>query len=118
MLRPLAAALGLSPTPVREALLRLISEQALELDDRNTACVPVTAREVFLEIHGVRGDLEERITRELATHVTADEIAVMRAKHHDFILAYEAGSHMRRRWPMWFFTARRHGFRGVCLRSG
>lgn len=92
VLRPLAVALGLSPTPVREALLRLVSEQALELDDRNTACVPVTAREVFLEIHGVRGDLEERVTRELATHITADEIAVMRAKHHDFILAYEAGS--------------------------
>lgn len=89
VLRPLAASLELSPTPVREALLRLVSEQALELDERNTARVPTTTRALFLEIHGVRGDLEGRVTRDLITHITPEQIAVLREKHRNFIVAYE-----------------------------
>ncbi|MDE7546721.1 GntR family transcriptional regulator [Acetobacter fabarum] len=91
VLRPLAASLGLSPTPVREALLRLVSEQALVLDERNTACVPLTSRPVFLDIHGVREVLEERVTRDLAAHITPEQIAVLEEKHKAFIAAYEAG---------------------------
>lgn len=90
VLRPLAATLGLSPTPVREALLRLVSEQALALDDRNTACVPLTSRALFLEIHAVRGDLEERISRELVTHITPEQVAILADRHRAFIAAYEA----------------------------
>ncbi|MFT8675149.1 MAG: GntR family transcriptional regulator [Acetobacter sp.] len=91
VLRPVAATLGLSPTPVREALLRLVSEQALELDERNTACVPLTTRETFLEIHGVRGDLEERVTRELVTHITPEQVEILADRHKAFIAAFDAG---------------------------
>ena len=60
ILRPLAAELGLSPTPVREALLRLVSEQALCLDERGSAVVPVMNKAEFGELAEMRGDLEAR----------------------------------------------------------
>lgn len=91
VLRPLAASLKLSPTPVREALLRLVSEQALELDDRNTACVPALSRETFLEVHTLRGDLEERLTRNVAERILPEQIAVLEARHQAFIYGYLAG---------------------------
>lgn len=91
VLRPLAASLKLSPTPVREALLRLVSEQALELDDRNTACVPALSREVFQEVHPLRADLEERLTRNVAHRITPEQIAELEACHQSFIEGYLAG---------------------------
>ena len=60
ILRPLAARLGLSPTPVREALLRLVSEQALVLDERGSAIVPVMTAIQFREMCDMRSDLEAR----------------------------------------------------------
>ena len=60
ILRPLAAELGLSPTPVREALLRLVSEQALCLDERGSTIVPVMNKADFGELTEMRGDLEAR----------------------------------------------------------
>lgn len=90
VLRPLAASLALSPTPVREALLRLVSEQALELDERNTARVPQISRAAFLEIHALRGDIEVRLSRNVAEHITAEQIQVLRERHDAFIEAYQA----------------------------
>lgn len=83
--------LKLSPTPVREALLRLVSEQALELDERNTARVPVISRAVFVEIHALRADIEERLARNVAERITPEQIAALEECHNDFIRAYEAG---------------------------
>nr|WP_298796052.1 GntR family transcriptional regulator [uncultured Acetobacter sp.] len=91
VLRPLAASLKLSPTPVREALLRLVSEQALELDERNTARVPALSREVFQEVHPLRADLEERLTRNVAEYITPEQIAALEVCHQSFIDGYQAG---------------------------
>ena len=74
VLRPLAAELRLSPTPVREALLRLVSEQALALDERGTAIVPVIGLEEFREIIEIRCDLEGRAAARAALQATAAEI--------------------------------------------
>lgn len=74
VLRPLAAELKLSPTPVREALLRLVSEQALALDERGTAIVPVIRLEEFREITEIRCDLEGRAAARAALHGTPLEI--------------------------------------------
>ncbi|GAN62978.1 GntR family transcriptional regulator [Acetobacter indonesiensis NRIC 0313] len=90
VLRPLAASLKLSPTPVREALLRLVSEQALELDERNTARVPAISRAIFVEIHALRADIEERLARNVAEHIKPEQIAVLEECHNAFIRAYEA----------------------------
>lgn len=56
--RTLAAELGVSTTPLREALLRLASENALHIDSRGTVVVPVLTREAYVEIRDLRGHLE------------------------------------------------------------
>ena len=60
ILRPLASKLRLSATPVREALLRLVSEQALGLDERSSVIVPMLGTGDLDEIHELRIDLEGR----------------------------------------------------------
>ncbi len=74
ILRPLAAELGLSPTPVREALLRLVSEQALSLDDRGSAVVAIMDRAGFRELIEMRGDLEARAAERAARAASAAQI--------------------------------------------
>src|SRR4029077_4436058 len=56
--RLLASELGISTTPVREALARLASEKALELDHRNTVVVPTLTAERYEEIRDLRAQLE------------------------------------------------------------
>ncbi len=83
ILRPLAAELGLSPTPVREALLRLVSEQALCLDERGSAIVPVMNRADFGELAAMRGDLEARAAEraaEFADSAQIDELEQVNAR--------------------------------------
>lgn len=87
VLRPLAAELGLSPTPVREALLRLVSEQALDLNDRNTAVVPEITPASFREIHSLRVDLESRLIQAAALRATAEELDALSDVHEQFQLA-------------------------------
>src|SRR5690606_2426459 len=73
LLRPLSAQLGLSATPVREALLRLVSEQAPRLDERGTAVVPILDRASLLEVRDLRVLLEGRSARRAAEIATTDE---------------------------------------------
>ncbi len=86
VLRPLAAELRLSPTPVREALLRLVSEQALALDERGTAIVPVIGLEEFREIIEILCDLEGRAAAKAALWATSmeiEQIALLVREYHE-----------------------------------
>ena len=76
ILRPLAAKLRLSATPVREALLRLVSEQALGLDERSSVIVPTLGADDLDEIHELRIDLEGRAAE--LTAQKGDEAVVER----------------------------------------
>lgn len=58
--RSLAEEFGISPTPVRDAIQRLASEGALDLDDRGVATVPVLSVEQYVEIIALRIELEGR----------------------------------------------------------
>ena len=58
ILRTVAASLGISSTPVREALLKLASENALTLDVRGTVRVPEMTRDKYIEIRDLRVLLE------------------------------------------------------------
>jgi DNA-binding GntR family transcriptional regulator len=77
ILRPLAAKLGLSATPVREALLRLVSEQALGLDERNSVLVPTLGGEELDELQELRIDLEGRAAAVVAERATGQQVAVL-----------------------------------------
>lgn len=74
ILRPLASKLGLSATPVREALLRLVSEQALGLDERNSVLVPMLGGEDLDELEELRTDLEGRAAGVAARRASAAQL--------------------------------------------
>ncbi len=79
--RQLAAELGVSPTPVRDALLRLSSEGALELDARGIAWVPRLLPERYAELMDLRVELEGRAAARAAELATREEIARLREIH-------------------------------------
>lgn len=103
VLRPLAAELGISPTPVREALLRLVSEHALTLDSRGVVSVPVFDAGQYQEIRDLRLELEGQAAAAAVGHVTAQAIEEIEAadrafvkggKRHDFRMAWEANERL------------------------
>ncbi len=77
ILRPLAAKLGLSATPVREALLRLVSEQALGLDERNSVLVPTLGADELDELRELRIDLEGRAAAVVAERATGHQVQIL-----------------------------------------
>ncbi|ONG45990.1 hypothetical protein BKE38_25920 [Pseudoroseomonas deserti] len=87
LLRPLAAQLGISATPVREALLRLVSEQALQMDERGTVIVPRIDRARFLEIRALRCTLEGQAGEAAAARATQADIAALAALHDRLVAA-------------------------------
>ncbi len=89
--RQLAKELGVSPTPVREALLRLVSEGALELDARGIAWVPRLAPDRYAEIMELRVMLEGQAAAEAARWATAADVARLAAIHARLMQARREG---------------------------
>ncbi|MCX8996943.1 GntR family transcriptional regulator [Rhizobiaceae bacterium BDR2-2] len=97
-LRPMSARFGISATPMREALLRLVSEKALTLDQRGTVVVPSLTLAQLLEIRAIRMDLEGRAAAQAAQladkaetdalEAIQDQIAVCH-RERDFVRAID-----------------------------
>ena len=85
LLRPLASELGISITPVREALLKLVSEQALTTDSSRTITVPVVSLDRFLEIRDLRIELEGRAVEAAVRHARAPDLAALAAMQRTLI---------------------------------
>lgn len=66
-LRSIAEALGVSVMPVREAVHRLVAEQALELSSNRVLRVPVLTVSQFREITSIRTNLEGLAAARAAT---------------------------------------------------
>ena len=74
-IRQLADQYGISATPVREALQRLVAERSLELLPNRSIRVPILTREKFIELRRVRC-LLEGIAGELATpHIKESDVS-------------------------------------------
>ena len=71
--RTLAAQLGVSLTPAREAVLRLVSEGALELRNPRTIVVPTLSAQQFREIYCIRHALEPMAAKIAAHHLTDED---------------------------------------------
>lgn len=81
--RTLAIELGISTTPVREALFRLASEQALVLDNRSIATVPDLRRSEYRETRDIRMELEGLAAERAAAEASpADIEALWRLQEH------------------------------------
>ena len=84
-LRRIAAAAGTSPMPVRQAMNRLIAEQALVLLPNRTVIVPRLSRSTFEELTTVRRSLEgmaaEQAARRASPELIEDLASVNAALH-------------------------------------
>lgn len=80
-LRVLAAELGVSATPVRAALARLVSEGALEQADRRSVRVPVMTDGHFREVVELRLDLEGKAASRAAEQATPADVEALAGIH-------------------------------------
>lgn len=90
-LRDLAQEMGISPTPVREALARLISEQALEQLGHHSVRVPVLDDERFREVRDLRMTLEGEAAARAALRATPEDVTRLQAMHETMADCREAG---------------------------
>jgi GntR family transcriptional regulator, colanic acid and biofilm gene transcriptional regulator len=89
--RQVADNLGISVTPVRESLLRLVSEQALAIDERGTVVVPRLSRDRCLEIRDLRRLLEGEGAASAAIHATPGDLDLLADTHDRYIQSEAAG---------------------------
>lgn len=89
----LADSLGTSPTPVREAIFRLVSEQALQMTAATAITVPELGPETVSEIQFIRRLLEGASAEIAAVKVTPQEIASLRRTHEMFIKSFPTNPH-------------------------
>ncbi len=88
-LRPMSVRFGISATPMREALLRLVSEKALALDARGTVAVPTLTLDQLLEIRTIRTDLEGRAAAAAAKLASDSEIEALAEAHRQMALCHK-----------------------------
>lgn len=90
-LRDLAAEMSISPTPVREALARLISEQALEQVGHHSVRVPVMSEQRFAEVCELRLLLEGRAAARAAELARPADVQMLETLHARMAALREAG---------------------------
>jgi DNA-binding GntR family transcriptional regulator len=78
-LRSLAGLLGTSAMPVREAVMRLVSEGAVELHPNRTFSIVKLSPMRFTELQAIRTTLEGWAAEVAAARITKEEIAQIRA---------------------------------------
>src|SRR5450755_4401372 len=104
--RTLATQLGVSLTPAREAVLRLVSEGALELRNPRTIVVPTLSPQQFKEIYCIRHALEPTAARIAAARLTAED-----AKALERLLERMTGHYARGDYRQAFRSNREFHFR-------
>lgn len=77
-LRALAAVVGTSEMPVRDAVRRLVVERALVSLPNRSVIVPILNETTFREISDIRRQLETLATQHAAERVDAKDIAALR----------------------------------------
>lgn len=90
-LRGIATMLDVSPTPVREALRRLVSERALEVHGNRRVSVPTMTRRKFDGLCAVRVSLETLAAERAMPHIDADHLERLRRLDAEVDDAIEKG---------------------------
>jgi DNA-binding GntR family transcriptional regulator len=89
----LAVAMGVSHTPVREAIMQLVSEGGLDI--RSSQALPVANLSLsrYKELREVRLLLEGLATEKATPLITSAELARLGQLHEELIAAEESGDH-------------------------
>jgi DNA-binding GntR family transcriptional regulator len=77
-IRGLAEALGISPTPIREVLHRLVTEGALRVLSNRRLIVPQLSAQEFRELRQIRRALEGLATERAVERITPEQVAALR----------------------------------------
>lgn len=89
--RFIAGLLGVSLTPVREAIRRLVAEGALEMRPNRSVRVPLMTRAKILELRDIRIALEGLAVEKASAIATRDEAAGLRRIAADILAARRRG---------------------------
>lgn len=93
-LRAVAASLGVSPTPVREALFNLVAEGVLEMGQTNGSIyIPEFDAQKIRELIKVRMSLEGLAAREATVHITDSDLDEIIAFNDQLSAATAAGNY-------------------------
>lgn len=84
-LRALSDSLEISQTPVREALLRLVSERLLHLRHGRSVRVPMLDGETFVELRQIRVHLETFATQKAVTRIGPGDVAILERIHREYM---------------------------------
>lgn len=91
--RLLAQRLGVSQTPVREAMLQLVAERALTMNRNKSVTVPTLTSEKFIDLRDIRVALESLACGCAVTHITDADIDTIEALHRDMMMSKKAGDY-------------------------
>ena len=93
-IRDLAAAMNVSETPCREALMQLVRERVLDMDaGRSISAAPLTLAQ-YLELRAIRLQLEGMAAEAAALHITPAQLRRLEELHKALIKAQDDGD-----WP-------------------
>lgn len=104
-IRDLAAAMHVSETPVREAVMQLVRERALVLQTSRSLTVPRLSVAQYLELRRIRLELEGLAAEEAAVHATPRDIAALEKLHARLLKAEAAGAATEAVRVNWHFHA-------------
>lgn len=94
-LRAVAASLGVSLTPAREALFNLSAEGVLELRGNGSIYIPQLDEEKLIELIKVRASLEGLATREATPKLVASDIVAIGALNDELVEANQSKDYVR-----------------------
>ena len=89
-IRSLAQQLGTSPTPVREALLKLVSYGALEMAPAHPITVPVLTKARYLENRTIRIVNEGLAAEEAAKKVSGNQLETLKNINAEMVKAHRS----------------------------
>jgi DNA-binding GntR family transcriptional regulator len=93
--RGLAEALGISLTPAREAMGRLVAENVLAEGPNRTVLVPRLTPEEYEELMAIRLALEPLAAARAVERITAEDVAELRMLQDELKKAHAAQDHPR-----------------------
>lgn len=111
-LRQIAGDLGVSLTPVREALQLLVANGVLEMEPNRSVRIPLMTRAKVLELRDIRLALEGMAAEKATQSITAEEIAQLERVSAEIMVARHSGDEaldrlkLREFWFILFSAAR------------